>query len=78
MSVERAIDKLRISTLKAQVEASRLTCEDLERQFRAATTEAAKTELALRYRDEAHHNKTLRQLLDLLERASPEKPSTHC
>jgi hypothetical protein len=67
------IRRLRIQSLKAQVEASRLNCTSLANEFENAATDTEKTKIATRY-DEALKQTHCRQLLlELLERQDRER-----
>jgi dimeric dUTPase (all-alpha-NTP-PPase superfamily) len=66
--MESAIDKLRIHTLRAQVEASRLHSVALARKFDAATTSTEKTRIAREYSDALKQTNSLQLMLELLER----------
>ena len=62
------IARLRIRSLKAQVEAARLYSTALAGQFEAAPTGAEKTKIADRYEDALKRAHMLQFLLELLER----------
>lgn len=64
--------KLRIHSLLAQIEASRLYSVSLANQFDAAPTNGEKTKIAQRYDDALKQTHTMQLLLELLERQERE------
>jgi hypothetical protein len=69
------IDKLRISSLRAQVEASRLYSAELTRKFEAAETSLEKTTIASQYDKSLKQTHAMQLLLEMLERKQ-NHPST--
>jgi hypothetical protein len=74
--MEAATCKLRISALKAQLEASRLLCESFANQFENALTTEQKAELVLHWDQAMQENHTLQLALFLLEKQEREHSVT--
>jgi len=62
------ITRLRIRSLRAKIEASRLRSAELAEKFQSARTGGEKTRIARRYDEALKHTHTLQLLLSLLER----------
>ncbi len=66
------IDKLRMKTLKGQIEALRLESVALATQFEAAQTNTEKARLARRYDQALKQTHAMQLILELLERKQRE------
>ena len=62
------IRRLRINSLKAKIEASRVRCGSLVTDFEKAPTDTAKTGIANRYDEALKQTHSLQLLLELLEK----------
>jgi hypothetical protein len=66
--LEHIISRLRIQSLKGQVEASREHCNALANQFASAQTSLEKTQIAKRYDEAMKQTHAMQLLLEMLER----------
>ena len=74
--MESATRKLRISALRAQLEARSLLCESFANQFETALTTEQKAELVLYWDQAMQENHTLQLALFLLEKQEREHSVT--
>lgn len=75
------INKLKMQSLRGQIETSRLLCGSLAARFETATSSTEKTELARRYDEALRQTHSMQLLLELMERqareAAGEAVATH-
>lgn len=62
------IRRLRIQSLKAQIEASRLCCTSLANKFETASTNTEKTKIAARYDEALKQTHSMQLSLERLEK----------